>query len=148
MIKQQLKTDCGIATLANFLGADYDYALSVYGENRAFSGVTIQETASILFSHGLITTYIPLSGFSEACGISIQAQNPEILERLGRPAIVQVMNRHGVIHQVFFDGKLIHDPSTNVTSTMFVADYECVVDCLILLSKEGFDIKSGVENGR
>lgn len=56
---------------------------------------------------------------------------PDILESLGHPAILQVLTPSGVLHQVWFDGKNIHDPSPSVNGPRSVSEYECV-DAVIL----------------
>lgn len=134
MIKQRTPFDCGIATLANALSVSYERALELYGHDKQRSGVTIQQTASILFSLGYAPVYTALPGFVKASGIEMSTANPDILESFGHPAILQVLTPSGVIHQVFFDGKNIHDPSPSVDGPRSVSDYECV-DAVILYKR-------------
>lgn len=134
MISQRTPFDCGIATLANALSISYEQALELYGQDKQRNGVTIQHTASILFGLGYAPVYIALPGFVKASGISMSTANPEILETLGHPAILQVLTPSGVLHQVFFDGKNIHDPSPSVVGPRSVSEYECV-DALFVIKQ-------------
>lgn len=134
MIKQRTSTDCGIATLANLLGAEYEQALDLYGVDKQRNGVSIQQTASILFSLGYAPVYIPFPGFIKASGITMGTASPDILESLGHPAILQVMTQSGMIHQVFFDGKNILDPAPSIHGPRSVSEYECV-DAVILYKR-------------
>lgn len=126
MIKQRTHFDCGIATLANALGITYEQSLDHYGHEKQHNGVTIQNTASILFSLGYAPVYTALPGFVKASGIDMSTASPDILESLGHPAILQVLTPGGTVHQVFFDGKQIHDPSPSINSPRSVSEYECV----------------------
>ncbi|WP_054890305.1 hypothetical protein [Pseudomonas sp. NBRC 111129] len=134
MIKQRTPFDCGIATLANALGITYEQSLDHYGADKQRSGVTIQHTASILFNLGYAPVYTAFPGFVKASGIDMSTAHPDILERLGHPAILQVLTPSGVLHQVFFDGKNIHDPSPSVEGLRSVSEYECV-DAVILYKR-------------
>lgn len=134
MISQRTPFDCGIATLANALSVGYDHALELYGHDKQRSGVTIQHTASILFSLGYAPVYTTFPGFVKASGIEMTTANPAILERLGHPAILQVLTPSGTLHQVWFDGKNIHDPAPSVTGPRSVSEYECV-DAVILYKR-------------
>lgn len=134
MISQRTPFDCGIATLANALGITYEQSLDLYGTDKQRNGVTIQQSASILFSLGYAPVYTAFPGFVKASGISMSTASPDILERLGHPAILQVMTQSGVIHQVFFDGKNILDPSPSVDCPRSVSEYECV-DAVILYKR-------------
>lgn len=140
-IKQKRSTDCGIATLANALNITYQDALNLYGADRATYGVTIQETAAILFSLGYTTQYIPLTGFNEATGLSIQTISPEILDDLGQKAIVQIMTSQKIIHQVFFDGKNIIDPSPKVIGPQPLSAYDCYVDALFVVKEPAWLVR-------
>ncbi len=135
MIKQQRSTDCGIATLANALNIPYQDALNLYGADRATYGVTIQETAAILFNEGYTTQYVPLTGFNKATGLSIQTISPEIITQKATKAIIQVLTPAGIIHQVFFDGKHIHDPSPKITGPQPISAYDCIVDALFVVKE-------------
>ena len=126
MIKQRTTFDCGIATLANALGITYEQSLDLYGQDKQHNGVTIQNTASILFSLGYAPVYTAFPGFVKASGISMSTASPDVLETLGHPAILQVLTPSGVIHQVFFDGKNILDPAPSVDGLRSVSEYECV----------------------
>ena len=126
MIKQRTPYDCGVATLANTLAISYEHALDLYGADKQRNGVTIQQTASILFSLGYAPVYTTFPGFVKASGIAMSTASPDILESLGRPAILQVLTTSGVLHQVFFDGKNIRDPSPAVDGHRSVSEYECV----------------------
>lgn len=134
MISQRTPFDCGIATLANALGITYEQSLALYGQDKQHNGVTIQHTASILFSLGYAPVYTAFPGFVKASGISMSTASPEILETLGHPAILQVLTQSGLVHQVFFDGKNILDPSPSVDGPRSVSDYECV-DAVILYKR-------------
>ena len=134
MISQRTPFDCGIATLANALSVGYDHALELYGHDKQRSGVTIQHTASILFSLGYAPVYTAFPGFVKASGIDMSTASPDILELLGHPAILQVLTPSGVLHQVWFDGKNIHDPSPSVNGPRSVSEYECV-DAVILYER-------------
>ena len=138
MIKQRTPFDCGIATLANALSVSYDHALELYGNDKQRDGVTIQHTASILFSLGYAPVYTAFPGFVKASGISMSAASPEILESLGHPAILQILTPSGVLHQVFFDGKDIHDPSPSITGPRSVSDYVCVDAVFVIKSDQAF----------
>jgi hypothetical protein len=128
-IEQRLATDCGIATLANAVNITYEQAHAIYGADRA-PGVSIQETCAALYELGYIPVYIPLTGFAQLSGISgAKTQNPEILKS---PAILQVLSNN-VLHQVFFDGKSIIDPSPKCPNPTQIGDYECVVDAVFVI---------------
>jgi len=144
MIKQRKSTDCGIATLANLLGIDYQDAHAMYGADRATYGVTIQETAAILFSLGYTAQYIPFHGFNEATGLSIQTISPEIITQKATKAIIQVLTPAGIIHQVFFDGKNIHDPSPKITGPQPISAYDCYVDALIVVKEPAWLVRKDV----
>jgi len=131
MIKQRTPFDCGIATLANALSVSYDHALELCGHDKQCHGVTIQHTASILFNLGFAPVYTAFPGFVKASGIDMSTASPDILERLGHPAVLQVLTPSGVLHQVWFDGKTILDPSPPVEGPRSVSEYECV-DAVIL----------------
>lgn len=126
MISQRTRFDCGIATLANALGITYEQSLDLYGQDKQHNGVAIQHTASILFSLGYAPVYTSFPGFVKASGIDMATATPDILERFGNPAILQVLTPSGVLHQVFFDGKNILDPSPSVDGPRCVSEYECV----------------------
>lgn len=138
MIKQRTPFDCGIATLANALSVSYQRSLELYGQDKQHNGVTIQHTASILFSLGYAPVYIALPGFVNASGINMTTVDPGILVSLGHPAILQVMTQSGMIHQVFFDGKNIHDPSPSTTGPRSVSDYVCVDAVFVIKSNQAF----------
>lgn len=138
MIKQRTPYDCGIATLANALSISYEQALELYGQDKQRDGVTIQHTASILFGLGYAPVYIALPGFVKASGVNMSTASPEILERLGHPAILQVLTPSGVIHQVFFDGNQIHDPSPSANTLRNVSDYSCVDAVFVIKSNQAF----------
>lgn len=143
MIKQRTPFDCGIATLANALGITYEQSLDLYGQDKQHNGVTIQNTASILFSQGYSPVYTAFPGFVKASGISMSTASPDILETIGNPAILQVLTASGVLHQVWFDGKNIHDPAPSVNGPRSVSEYECVdavfviKQCQALVRKQG-----------
>ncbi|MFK3941967.1 hypothetical protein ACI2KC_09800 [Pseudomonas monteilii] len=126
MIKQRTPFDCGTATLANALGITYEQSLDLYGQDKQHNGVTIQNTASILFSLGYAPVYTAFPGFVKASGVVMSTANPDILETLGHPAILQVLTLSGLVHQVWFDGKEIHDPSPSVNGPRSVSEYVCV----------------------
>ena len=126
MIKQRTPFDCGIATLANALSVSYERSIELYGDDKQRNGVTIQQTASILFALGYAPVYTAFPGFVKASGISMSTASPDVLETLGHPAILQVLTPGGTVHQVFFDGKNIHDPSPSVVGPRSVTEYECV----------------------
>ena len=134
MISQRTPYDCGIATSANSLGITYEQSLDLYGADKQYNGVTIQHTASILFSLGYAPVYTAFPGFVKASGISMSTANPEILETLGNPAILQVLTPSGTVHQVWFDGKQIHDPSPSIDAARSVSDY-CLVDALFVIKQ-------------
>ena len=134
MISQRTPFDCGIATLANALGITYEQSLDLYGTDKQRHGVTIQHTASILFSLGYAPVYTAFPGFVKASGVVMSTASPEILETLGHPAILQVLTQSGLVHQVFFDGKEVHDPSTSVDGPRSVSEYVCV-DAVILYKR-------------
>lgn len=135
MMRQRTPFDCGIATLANALGITYEQSLNHYGTDKQRNGVTIQHTASILFGLGYAPVYIALPGFVKVSGIDMNTANPEILESLGNPAILQVLTQSGLIHQVWFDGKQIHDPSPSIDAPRSLSDYVCV-DALFVIKQE------------
>lgn len=153
MIKQRTPFDCGIATLANALGITYEQSLNHYGHDKQCSGVTIQHTASILFSMGYAPVYTAFPGFIKASGIDMSTANPDILERLGHPAILQILTPSGVLHQVFFDGKKIHDPSPSVTGLRSVSEYVCVDAVFVikqgqaLVRKQNLSVPHAVQGG-
>lgn len=126
MIKQRTPFDCGIATLANAVSVSYERALELYGHDKQRNGVTIQHTASILFNLGYAPVYTAFPGFVKASGIDMTTANSDILERLGYPAILQILTASGVLHQVWFDGKNILDPAPSVAGPRSVSEYECV----------------------
>ena len=134
MISQRTPYDCGIATSANALGITYEQSLDLYGADKQYNGVPIRHTASILFSLGYAPVYTAFPGFVKASGISMSTANPEILETLGNPAILQVLTPSGTVHQVWFDGKNILDPSPSVDGLRSVSEYECV-DAVILYKR-------------
>lgn len=143
MIKQLTPFDCGIATLANALSVSYERALELYGHDKQRDGVTIQHTASILFGLGYAPVYTAFPGFVRASGIEMSTVNPEILERLAHPAILQVLTPSGVLHQVFFDGKNIHDPSPSVEGLRSVSEYECVDAVFVIKPNQALVRKRG-----
>ena len=126
MIKQRTHFDCGTATLANALDITYEQSLALYGQDKQHNGVTIQHTASILFSLGYAPVYTTFPGFVKASGISMSTASPDVLETLGHPAILQVLTPGGTVHQVFFDGKNILDPAPSVDGPRSVSEYVCV----------------------
>jgi len=126
MIKQRTPFDCGTATLANALGITYEQSLDLYGQDKQHNGVTIQNTASILFSLGYAPVYTAFPGFVKASGISMSTASPDVLETIGHQAILQVLTPSGVVHQVFFDGKNILDPAPSVNGPRSVSEYVCV----------------------
>lgn len=134
MISQRTPFDCGIATLANALDITYEQSLDLYGTDKQRNGVTIQHTASILFSLGYAPVYTAFPGFVQASGISMSTASPDILETLSHPAILQVLTQSGLVHQVFFDGKNILDPSPSVDCPRSVSEYECV-DAVIIYKR-------------
>jgi hypothetical protein len=109
-------------------------SLELYGHDKQHNGVTIQHTASILFGLGYAPVYIAFPGFVKASGISMSTASPDVLETLGHPAVLQVLTPGGTVHQVFFDGKNIHDPSPSVEGLRNVSEYECV-DCLFVIKQ-------------
>lgn len=130
-VEQRLSTDCGIATLANALQITYEQAQQAYGANRD-PGVSIQETCAVLHELGYLPVYLPLTGFEQLSGIrNAKTASPKSLQA---PAIVQVVS-NGVLHQVFFDGKQIIDPSPKATNPRRIEDYSAVVDCVFVLKK-------------
>lgn len=143
MIKQRTPFDCGIATLANALSVSYERSIELYGHDKQLNGVTIQQTASILFSMGYAPVYTTFPGFVKASGIVMSTANPEILETLGHPAILQVLTDSGVLHQVFFDGKEIHDPSPSVDGLRSVSEYECVDAVFVIKQRQTLVRKQG-----
>ncbi len=131
MVKQRLSTDCGIATLANALQISYEQAQEAYGNNRD-PGVSIQETCAVLHELGYLPVYLPLSGFEQLSGIrNAKTASPKALNA---PAILQVVS-NGILHQVFFDGKQIIDPSPKAPGPRSLGDYQAVVDCVFVLKK-------------
>lgn len=131
MVKQRLATDCGIATLANALSISYEQAQQAYGANRD-PGVSIQETCAVLHELGYLPVYLPLSGFEQLSGIrNAKTASPKALQA---PAIVQVVS-NGVLHQVFFDGKHVIDPSPKAPNPRQLEDYSAVVDCVFVLKR-------------
>lgn len=135
MIKQRTPFDCGIATLANALSVSYERSIELYGHDKQLNGVTIQQTASILFSLGYAPVYTAFPGFVKASGISMSTASPDVLETLGHPAILQVLTPGGTVHQVFFDGKNILDPAPSVNGPRSVSEYECV-DAVFVIKQE------------
>ncbi len=138
MIKQRTPFDCGIATLANVLGMTYEQSLDHYGADKQRNGVTIQHTASILVCLGYAPVYTAFPGFVKASGINMTTADPAILESLGHPAILQVLTPSGLIHQVFFDGNQIHDPSPSITGPRRVSEYECVDAVFVIKGDQAF----------
>ena len=135
MIKQRTPFDCGIATLANALSVSYERSIELYGDDKQRNGVTIQQTASILFALGYAPVYTAFPGFVKASGISMSTASPDVLETLGHPAILQVLTPGGTVHQVFFDGKNILDPAPSVNGPRSVSEYECV-DAVFVIKQE------------
>ncbi|MEJ3598163.1 hypothetical protein [Pseudomonas bubulae] len=144
MISQRTPFDCGIATLANALGITYEQSLDLYGTDKQHSGVTIQQTASILFSLGYAPVYTAFPGFVKASGISMSTASPDVLETLGHPAILQVLTPSGVIHQVFFDGKNILDPAPSVDGLRSVSEYVCVDALFVIKGNQALVRKQAV----
>lgn len=136
MVKQRTPFDCGISTLANALSISYEHALELYGSDKQCNGVTIQHSASILFSLGYARVYTAFPGFVKASGISMSTASPDVLETLGHPAILQVLTPAGVVHQIFFDGKNIHDPSPSVDGPRSVSEYVCVDAVFVIKASE------------
>lgn len=143
MIKQRTPFDCGIATLANALGITYEQSIDLYGQDKQRNGVTIQQTASILFALGYAPVYTALPGFVKASGISMSTASSEILEALGHPAILQVLTPSGVVHQVFFDGKNILDPAPSVDGLRSVSEYVCVDAVFVIKQGQALVRKQG-----
>lgn len=136
MISQRTPFDCGIATLANALDITYEQSLALYGQDKKHNGVTIQNTASILFGLGYAPVYTTFPGFVKASGISMSTASPDVLETLGHPAILQVLTPSGVVHQVFFDGKNILDPAPSVNGARSASEYECVDAVFVIKASE------------
>ncbi|WP_422416746.1 hypothetical protein [Pseudomonas sp. GZD-222] len=143
MISQRTPFDCGIATLANALGITYEQSIDLYGQDKQRNGVTIQQTASILFALGYAPVYTAFPGFVKASGISMSTANPDILETFGHPAILQVLTPSGVIHQVFFDGKNILDPAPSVDGLRSVSEYVCVDAVFVIKQGQALVRKHG-----
>lgn len=144
MIKQRTPFDCGVATLANALAISYEQSLELYGDDKQRNGVTIQHTASILFSLDYAPVYTTFPGFVKASGIDMSTATPDILETLGHPAILQVLTVSGLIHQVWFDGKNILDPSPSVVhGTRSVSEYECVDALFVIKQSQALVRKQG-----
>ena len=130
-VEQRKATDCGIATLANALQISYEQAQQAYGHDRA-PGVSIQETCAVLHELGYLPVYLPLTGFEQLSGIrNAKTASPKALQA---PAILQVVS-NGVLHQVFFDGKQIIDPSPKAPGPRSLGDYQAVVDCVFVLKR-------------
>ena len=144
MIKQRTHFDCGTATLANALGITYEQSLDLYGQDKQHNGVTIQNTASILFSLGYAPVYTAFPGFVKASGVVMSTANPDILETLGHPAILQVLTPGGTVHQVWFDGKEIHDPSPSVNGPRSVSEYVCVDTVFVIKQGQALVRKQAV----
>lgn len=144
MIKQRTPYDCGVATLATTLAISYEHALDLYGADKQRNGVTIQQTASILFSLGYAPVYTTFPGFVKASGIVMSTANPEILETLGHPAILQVLTNSGVLHQVFFDGKNILDPAPSINGPRSVSEYVCVDAVFVIKNNHALVRKQAV----
>ena len=133
MIKQRSATDCGIATLANALSITYEKALELYNRKSPTDnpGVAIQETCAALYKAGYNPVYIPLSGFPKISGLS--SATIISTSRLPKaPAILQVLTENGMIHQVYFDGKNIHDPSPSAPAIRSIEDYPDIIDCVFV----------------
>ena len=143
MISQRTPFDCGIATLANALEITYEQSLDLYGADKQRNGVTIQHTASILFDLGYAPVYTAFPGFVKASGIEMSTSNPDILEQFGNPAILQVLTPSGTVHQVFFDGKQIHDPSPSIETACSVREYECVDAVFVIKQGQALVRKQG-----
>lgn len=143
MISQRTPFDCGIATLANALGITYQQSLDLYGTNKQRNGVSIQQTASILFSLGYAPVYTAFPGFAKASGIEMSTANPDILESFGHLAILQVLTPGGTVHQVFFDGKNIHDPAPSSNGLRSVSEYECVDAVFVIKNNQALVRKQG-----
>lgn len=144
MIKQRTHFDCGIATLANALSVSYERALELYGQDKQHNGVTIQNTASILFSLGYAPVYTAFPGFVKASGISMSTTSPDVLETLGHPAVLQVLTPGGTVHQVWFDGKNILDPAHSVTGLRSVSEYVCVDALFVIKGNQALVRKQAV----
>lgn len=130
-VEQRKATDCGIATLANAIGITYEQAQQAYGTQRD-PGVSIQETCAVLHELGYLPVYLPLTGFEQLSGIrNAKTASPKAMNA---PAIVQVIS-NGVLHQVFFDGKQIIDPSPKAPNPRRLEDYSAVVDCVFVLKR-------------
>lgn len=131
-IEQRTATDCGIATLANALNLTYEQAEAEYGFNRT-PGVTIQETCAVLHANGYIPVYLPLPGFQKLTNLQhTKTLSLQAFENKNHPAILQVVS-NGVLHQVYFDGKKIIDPSPRCPDPMDFEDYELIVDCVFVI---------------
>ncbi|MBJ2240617.1 hypothetical protein [Pseudomonas sp. MF6768] len=143
MIKQRTPFDCGIATLANALSVSYERSIELYGDDKQRNGVTIQQTASILFALGYAPVYTAFPGFVKASGISMSTASPDVLETLGHPAILQVLTPGGTVHQVFFDGKNIVDPAPSVNGPRSVSEYECVDAVFVIKQVQALVRKQG-----
>ncbi|MCY1462104.1 hypothetical protein D9M71_798430 [compost metagenome] len=85
----------------------------------------------MLFQLGYAPVYVPFSGFTKASGVTFKIPGTDALPGLGHPAILQVLTASGLIHQVFFDGKFIHDPSPTVPGLSRLEEY-VVVDALFV----------------
>lgn len=140
-IRQKTATDCGIATLANALNISYEKALQSYSPAHAKTGVTIQETCAVLHAHGYLPIYLPMPGFRTISNIpNCQTATPFELKNTPlhqAPAILQVLS-NGVVHQVFFDGKHIIDPSPSASNPRQLSDYEALIDLVFVLKPTQF----------
>jgi hypothetical protein len=156
MIKQKTAGDCGVAALANAITMhhntnepsprlfenEYETIERKLGRN---SGITIQEVCSVIFDNGYLPVYVPFLGFHLESGVHGNAYQDaeEVLER-GQPAILQVKTGSGLLHFVYFDGKVIHDPSVNVEGVKGVADYTLVDAVLIVDQSDTRSMAVGV----
>ncbi|MEJ3588781.1 MULTISPECIES: hypothetical protein [Pseudomonas] len=146
MIKQRSWGDCGVAALAGALtmqinphGASpemfddiYDYVEEALGRNN---GLTIQEVCSVLHDRGYLPVYIPFAAFHEVSELNGKAyQKTSKLSDLFHPAIVQVKTASGMLHFVYFDGNVVHDPSAAVLNPMKLSDYT-LVDAVFIYDK-------------
>lgn len=146
MIKQKTAGDCGVAALANAITMHYNtnepsprlFEIEYEAIERKLgrnSGITIQEVCAVIFDNGYLPVYVPFLGFHRESGVHGTAYQEagEVLTR-GQTAILQVKTASGLLHFVYFDGKVIHDPSVSVEGVKCVDDYT-LVDAVLIFDK-------------
>jgi hypothetical protein len=103
LIKQRSADDCGVAVLAMFLGCTYEAALALC--KTSGGGEWSPETG---LCYELLLDALRIAGQPSALVREFNAERPAIV-------VVNSINIEGGLHGVYWDGRLVFDPSLGAT---------------------------------